>query len=50
MGSFWEELKDAFKTKSERDEERSENLKNALEAEKDLVGNLEELETIRQAE
>lgn len=49
MGSFWEELKDAFKTKSERDEERSENLKNALEAEKDLVGNLEELEKEYQA-
>ena len=49
MGSFWEELEDAFKTKSERDEERSEDLKDALEKEKDLVGQLEELEEEYQA-
>ena len=28
---LWDEIKDAFKTKSERDEERAEDLKNALE-------------------
>ncbi len=44
MGSFWEELEDAFKTKSERDEERSEELRNALEAEKEVTKQLEELE------
>ena len=49
MGSFWEELEDAFKTKSERDEERSEDLKDALEKEKELVGQLEELEGEYQA-
>ena len=49
MGSFWEELKDAFKTKSERDEERSESLKKALDDEKELVGQLEELEKEYQA-
>ncbi|MBR7162674.1 MAG: hypothetical protein IKD35_01735, partial [Clostridia bacterium] len=49
MGNFWEELKDAFKTKSERDEERSESLKNALEQEQDIVDQLEELEKEYQA-
>lgn len=49
MGSFWEELKDAFKTKSQRDEERSEGLKDALEQEQDLVGQLEQLESEYQA-
>ena len=49
MGSFWEELKDAFKTKSERDEERSEALKDARDQEQDLVGQLEELEKEYQA-
>lgn len=44
MGSFWEELRDAFKTKSERDEERSEALKDARDQEQDLVDQLEELE------
>ena len=44
MASFWEELEDAFKTKSERDEERSESLKDALDQEEDLVGQLEQLE------
>ena len=44
MGSFWDELKDAFKTKSEKDEERSEALKDARDKEKDLVAQLEELD------
>lgn len=41
---FWEELEEAFKTKEERDEERSEDLQNALEAEKEITAQLEELE------
>ena len=49
MGSFWEELKDAFKTKSQRDEERSEQLKQALEQEKEVEKQLEELEKQYQA-
>jgi DNA repair exonuclease SbcCD ATPase subunit len=41
---LWDEIKDAFKTKSERDEERAEDLKNALEQERGLTEQLEELE------
>jgi DNA repair exonuclease SbcCD ATPase subunit len=41
---LWDEIKDAFKTKSERDEERTEDLKNALEQERGLTEQLEELE------
>ena len=46
---LWDEIKDVFKTKSERDEERSEGLKNALEQEKALTEQLEELEKQYQA-
>ena len=41
---FWEDLKDAFKTKSQRDEERAEEMRKALEAEKEVTKKLEELE------
>ncbi len=41
---FWEELKDAFKTKSEKDEERSRELQEALDAESEITKQLEELE------
>ena len=34
---FWEDLKDAFKTKSQRDEERAEEMRKALEAEKEVT-------------
>lgn len=34
MSDFWDELKDAFKTKKQRDREKSEKLKDALEQEK----------------
>ena len=41
---FWEDLKDAFETKSQRDEERAEEMRKALEAEKEVTKKLEELE------
>ena len=44
MGNFWEELRNAFKTKSERDEERSNALKDARDKEQDLVDKLDQLE------
>ena len=34
---FWEDLKDAFKTKAQRDEERAEEMRKALEAEKEVT-------------
>lgn len=44
MSDFWEELRDAFKTKKQRDEEKSEKLKNALEAEKSVDEKIDALE------
>ena len=41
---LWDEIVEVFKSKSERDEERSEDLKNALEQEGALTEQLEELE------
>ena len=41
---FWEDLKDAFKTKAQRDEERAEEMRKAIEAEKEVTKKLEELE------
>lgn len=44
MASFWDELKDLFKTDSQRQEERQQALNNALEAEKGLAEQLAELD------
>ena len=40
MASFWDELKDAFKTDSQREEERRQELADALEAEKEITAEL----------
>ena len=42
--SIWDEFKDLFKTKEQRDEEKRQGIDDALEREKDIVGQLEELD------
>ena len=37
MASFWDEFKDLFKTQSQKDEERRQQIKDAVEAEKSLT-------------
>lgn len=44
MASFWDELKDAFKTDSQREEERRQELADALEAEKEITAELAALD------
>lgn len=44
MATFWDEVKDLFKTKKQKDEEKSEALKNALESEKGITEQLENLD------
>lgn len=44
MATFWDELKDMFKTKSQREEERQQKMKDALAAENDVVEQLKKLE------
>ena len=40
MSYFWEEFKDLFKTDSRREEERRQEINNALQAEKELSEHL----------
>ncbi len=42
--SLWDEFKDLFKTKSQREQEKQESVDEALEREKDVVKQLEELD------
>ncbi len=42
--SFWDEFKDLFKTPAQREEERKKSIDDALEREKDVVKQLEELD------
>ena len=44
MASFWEELKDLFKTDSQRNEERQNEIAAALEAAKAVTDRLAELD------
>ena len=44
MASFWEEFKDLFKTQSRKDEERQQEIAAALEAEKAVTEQLENLD------
>ncbi len=44
MSSFWDELKEAFKTKSQREEERQQRLQEAVKAEGELTKKLDELD------
>lgn len=44
MSDFWEEFKDAFKTKKQRDKEKAEKLKDALAAEKAIDEKMDNLE------
>ncbi len=44
MATFWDEVKDIFKTKKQKDEEKSAALKNALESEKGITEQLENLD------
>ncbi len=44
MSDFWEEFKDAFKTKKQREKEKAEKLKDALAAEKAVDEKMDNLE------
>ena len=44
MASFWEELKDLFKTDSQRKEEKQQQIADALEAEKEVTDKLAALD------
>ncbi len=44
MASFWDEFKDLFKTQSQKDEERRQQIKDAVEAEKSLTEQLAALD------
>lgn len=44
MATFWDEVKDLFKTKKQKDEEKSSALKDALESESSILGQLEDLD------
>lgn len=44
MSDFWEEFKDLFKTDSRREEERRQEINNALQAEKELSEQLQQLD------
>ena len=44
MSTFWEEFKDLFKTQSQKDEERRQEISAALEAEKEVTAQLEQLD------
>ncbi len=44
MASFWDELKDLFKTKSQKEEERQQKIKEALDSEGELAGKLDALD------
>ena len=44
MADFWEEFKDLFKTQSQKDEERRQEISDALAAEKEVTAQLEQLD------
>lgn len=44
MSTFWEEFKDLFKTQSQKDEEKRQEISAALEAEKEVTAQLEQLD------
>lgn len=44
MSTFWDEFKDLFKTQSQKDEERRQEISDALRAEKEVTAKLEELD------
>lgn len=44
MSTFWEEFKDLFKTQSQKDEERRQEISDALQAEKEITAQLEQLD------
>lgn len=44
MSSFWDEFKDLFKTKSQKDKEKAQALKDALDKENEITAKLEELD------
>lgn len=44
MATFWDEFKDLFKTKNQKDEERASKLSSALESERQITDELDRLE------
>lgn len=44
MSDFWEEFKDLFKTQSQKDKEKRQEISDALEAEKEVTAQLEQLD------